>query len=177
MLIAAADAAASIPPRRSDGRRPSRVRGTPDPVLAPCVFRVVPLGSATRDMTTDISGETLAAVSREMVRIKAQNYGKGASEAKTYLCDNFLFCVLAGGLTPIEANLLQHGDEALVREVRAKFQSNMDETFTDAVRRLTAREVLGYQSQVLFDPDYTVEIFVLGDRIVDTDNASASNDG
>ena len=50
-----------------------------------------------------------------MVRIKSQHYGRGAAEAKIYLCDNFLFCVLKGGMTPVERNLLEHGDAALVR--------------------------------------------------------------
>ncbi|MBV9193549.1 MAG: hypothetical protein JO168_05345 [Solirubrobacterales bacterium] len=42
----------------------------------------------------DISGEMLAAISREMVRLKAQDSGKGATEAKSYLCDEWLCCVL-----------------------------------------------------------------------------------
>jgi hypothetical protein len=33
------------------------------------------------------------------------------------------------------------------------------------VERITRRRVLTYQSQVLFAPDYTVEIFVLGDEL------------
>lgn len=112
----------------------------------------------------EISGETLAAVSRELVRLKAQYYGKGATEAKSYVCDDWLFCVLEGGLTTVEQTLLQHGDESLVRQVRLRFQENIDDSFTDAVCRLTGREVLTYQSQVVFSPDYTVEIFLLGPR-------------
>jgi uncharacterized protein YbcI len=110
----------------------------------------------------DISGETLAAISREMVRLKAQHYGKGATEAKTYLCDDWLFCVLGGGMTTVERTLLQHGEEDLVRQVRLRFQENMTESFTGVVARLTGREVLTYHSQVLFDPDHTIEIFLLG---------------
>ena len=110
----------------------------------------------------ELSGEVLATISREMVRLKASNYGKGASEAKSYVCDDFLFCVMKGGMTPVERSLLEHGDADLVRAVRLRFQNNMNDTFVDAVRRLTGREVLTYQSQVLFDPDYTVEIFLLG---------------
>ena len=112
-----------------------------------------------------LSGEVLAAVSREMVRIKAEHYGKGATEAKTYVCDDFLFCVMKGGLTAVERNLLDHGDSDLVRQVRLRFQDNMTDTFTGAVRRLTGREVLGYESQVLFSPDYVIEIFLLGSPI------------
>ena len=110
----------------------------------------------------DLSGDVLAAISREMVRLKAQYFGKGATEVKTYVCDDWVFCVLKGGMTRVEHTLLQHGEERLVRQVRLRFQENMDESFMGAVARLTGRRVLTYQSQVLFDPDFTIEIFLLG---------------
>jgi uncharacterized protein YbcI len=113
-------------------------------------------------MTSELSGETLDAISREMVRIKALHYGKGPSEAKTYQCDDFVFCVLRGGMTVVERTLLEHGDAELVRQVRMRFQANMDDSFKDAVARLTGRRVVQYQSQVMFDPDYVVEVFLLG---------------
>lgn len=117
----------------------------------------------------ELSGETLAAVSREMVRLKAQYYGKGATEAKSYACDDWLFCVLGGGMTTVERTLLEHGDGALVRQVRLRFQENMDESFVGAVRRLTGREVRAYHSQVVFDPDFTIEFFLLGPHVATDD--------
>lgn len=116
-------------------------------------------------MSLELSGETLDAISREMGRIKAQHYGKGPTEAKTYLCDDFLFCVLKGGMTVVERTLLEHGDGELVRQVRMRFQANLDDTFRDVVTRLTGRQVIGYASQVLFDPDHVVEMFLLGSPI------------
>lgn len=109
----------------------------------------------------ELSGETLAAISNEMVRLKAQYFGKGAVEAKSYLNDNFLFCVLKGGLTKVEHTLLQANRYELVREVRLTFQNEMEEKFREAVERLTGRKVVGYQSQIIFDPDYGIEIFIL----------------
>jgi uncharacterized protein YbcI len=113
---------------------------------------------------TTIPGEQLAAITREMVRIKSQDYGKGATEAKTYQCDNFVFCVLKDALTTVERNLLEHGDAALVREVRLRFQHHTGNALPAVVERITGRRVLGYESQVLFHPDYVVEIFVLADE-------------
>jgi uncharacterized protein YbcI len=112
-----------------------------------------------------LPGEQLAAITREMVRIKSQHYGKGATEAKTYQCDNFLFCVMKGGMTTIEQNLLEHGDADLVREVRLRFQHNNGAAFREAVQRITGQRVVAYESQVVFDPDYVVEIFVLDDDL------------
>lgn len=108
-----------------------------------------------------ISGETLAAISNEIVRLKARHYGKGAVSAKTFANDDFLFVVLQGGLTKVEETLVESGDEALVRQVRLRFQEQMRVAFTDAVEELTARKVVQYQSQVVFNPDYTFEIFLL----------------
>ncbi len=112
-------------------------------------------------MSDDLSGEVLAAISREIVRLKAQHYGKGAVETKSFANDDFLFVVLKGGLTKVEETLVGSGDEALVRQVRLRFQEQMRDAFTDAVERLTGRKVIQYQSQVVFNPDYTFEIFLL----------------
>jgi uncharacterized protein YbcI len=114
----------------------------------------------------EISGETLATISRELVRLKAQHYGRGATEAKTYVCDDWLFCVLKGGMTTVERTLLEHGENDLVRQVRLRFQENMDDSFIDVIRQLTGREVITYQSQVVFDPDFSIEIFLLGPPVV-----------
>jgi uncharacterized protein YbcI len=108
-----------------------------------------------------LTGEQLASITRELVRIKSQHYGRGATEAKTYQCDNFVFCVLKGGMTAVERDLLEHGDDGLVRQVRLRFQENNQSTFEQTVEQITGRRVLTYQSQVLFAPDYSVEIFLL----------------
>jgi uncharacterized protein YbcI len=65
-------------------------------------------------------------------------------------------------MTPVEQTLLRHGGSDLVRQVRLRFQENMDQSFTGVVSELTGRQVLTYQSQVVFDPDFTIEIFLLG---------------
>ncbi len=108
-----------------------------------------------------IDGETLAAISNELVRLKAQHYGKGPEEAKSYLNDDFLFVVMRGGMTRVEETLIGAGDENLVREVRLRFQQQMRVAFQETVESLTGRKVLAYESQVLFEPNYAVEIFVL----------------
>ena len=86
---------------------------------------------------------------------------RGPTEAKTYQCDSFLFCVLKGGMTRVERTLLRHDDRELVRRVRLRYQALEGRAFKEAVERLSGRRVLAYESQVLFDPDYSVEIFVL----------------
>ncbi|HEX4979146.1 MAG TPA: Na-translocating system protein MpsC family protein [Acidimicrobiales bacterium] len=115
-------------------------------------------------MANEITGEMLAAISAELVRLKAHHFGKGPVEAKSYLNDNFLFCVMKGGLTRVEETLITSGDESLVRQVRLRFQEQMHTVFRDAVEKVTGRVVVGYQSQLIVNPDYVVEMFVLGDE-------------
>jgi len=115
-------------------------------------------------MASEITRESLAAVANEIVRLKAQYYGKGPTEAKAYLNDETLVTVLKGGLTTVERTLLEAGDDQLVRSVRLRFQQVMEQNFIDAVQRMTGRRVLSYMSQIVFDPDYCFEFFVLSDE-------------
>jgi uncharacterized protein YbcI len=112
----------------------------------------------------EISRETLAAVANEIVRLKAQYYGKGPTEAKAYLNDELLVVSLKGGLTTVERTLLDAGEGRLVRDVRLRFQDVMERNFVDAVQRLTGYRVLTYMSQIVFEPEYTLEFFVLSDE-------------
>lgn len=110
---------------------------------------------------SQLTGEQLAAISREMVRIKAEHYGKGPSEAKSYQFDNFLISVLKGGLTRVEETLLKAGEIDLVRQVRLRFQDQMGPEFTGAVEQISGRKVLAYDSQIVTNPTYIFELFVL----------------
>jgi len=113
-------------------------------------------------MSDAITGDQLAAITRDIVRVKSQGSGRGATEAKSYQCDDFIFTVMKDGMTALERNLLEHGDSDLVRQLRLRFQEYNADAFRGAVERIVGRPVVGYHSQVLFDPDYTIEMFVIG---------------
>jgi uncharacterized protein YbcI len=115
-------------------------------------------------LAAEISRESLAAVANEIVRLKAQYYGKGPTEAKAYMNDEVLVVALKGGLTTVERTLLEAGDDGLVRQVRLRFQEVMEQNFIDAVQRMTGQRVLTYMSQIVFDPDYCFEFFVMSDE-------------
>lgn len=82
--------------------------------------------------------------------------------SKSFLNDDLLVCVMKGGITQLERSLLDQGDSELVRTVRLRFQSNVTDTFVSAVERISGHRVLTYQSQILFDRDHVIEMFVLG---------------
>ena len=118
-----------------------------------------------RDHTQDVEAESgrsvNAEISNAMVGLKKEFYGRGPTKAKTYVNDNFIFCVLEGGLTRNEETLLAAGEHALVRQYRLRFQEAMAEPTTKAVERITGRRVIGYHSQIVFEPEFGFEIFVL----------------
>jgi len=100
-------------------------------------------------------------ISNELVRIKKELYGKGPTKAKTYINDNYVFTVLEGGLTRNEETLLAAGEHRLVREFRLRFQEAVAVQIRSAVEQATGRTVLGYHSQIVFEPERAFEIFVL----------------
>ena len=102
-----------------------------------------------------------AAISNAMVGLKKEYYGKGPTKAKTYINDNYVFCVLEGGLTRNELTLLAAGEADLVRRYRLSFQEAVATQARTAVEQVTGRRVIGYHSQIVFDPERAFEIFVL----------------
>lgn len=106
-------------------------------------------------------GPLRAGISNAMVRIQHEFYGKGPQRAKTYTLDNYVFAVLEEGLTTTEVTLKESGEEELVREVRLAFEDMMTKTFGREVEKLTGRRVVGYHSQIVFDPDIAFEFFIL----------------
>jgi uncharacterized protein YbcI len=87
-----------------------------------------------------------------MVGLKKSFYGKGPTKAKTFLNDNYVFCVMEGGLTRNEETLIERGHEDLVRTYRLCFQEAMTEPTVEAVQRITGCSVIGYHSQIVFTP-------------------------
>jgi uncharacterized protein YbcI len=108
-------------------------------------------------------GGLLSQISTQMVRAMKHYYGKGPISAKSYLIDDLLFIVMREGMTQSEQTMLDAGHETTVRNFRQEFENEMAQRLTDMVEQLTGRRVINYQSQVMFDPNMTVEMFVFDD--------------
>jgi uncharacterized protein YbcI len=106
-------------------------------------------------------GEQAADISNAVVKLFSEYYGRGPTRSKTYIYDDFVTCVLQDTMTTVERTLVACGRRDLVREVRLTFQTEMADSFTSAVQRITGRKVINYQSQITFDPEYCFEVFVL----------------
>jgi uncharacterized protein YbcI len=118
----------------------------------------------------------LARISNEMVRAQKEFFGKGPTQAKSYILDDLLIIVMRGGLTTAEKTMLDFGKPDQVRQFRQLFENEMTGRLTDMVEQLTGREVAAYQSQIMFDPDVIVEMFVF-DRPGEEDARTATAEG
>jgi uncharacterized protein YbcI len=103
-----------------------------------------------------------------MTRLKRDALGRGPSRARTYACGSIVFCVLDGGLTPVELSLKRMGREDVVRRERMSLAAAMTGDVVHELEQITGATVLQYATQIVFDPDLTIDILVL-DRPLDFD--------
>jgi uncharacterized protein YbcI len=107
------------------------------------------------------SGDSLLRqISREIVHTQKEAFGKGPTHSKAYMFDDMLLVVMRDGLTVAEKTMLEFGQPDLVRNFRQQFENEMTSRLVGVIERLTERKVLTYQSQVMFNPDVIVEMFV-----------------
>jgi uncharacterized protein YbcI len=112
-----------------------------------------------------------ASVSNVVVRTMKDLYGRGPTHAKTYFCDEYVFCVMSGGLSRDEETMIRAGEQDAVRDYRLRFQAAIAPELIRRVEDVLERRVVSYHSQVLFDPDRLIEIFVV-DRSVERPDPS-----
>jgi uncharacterized protein YbcI len=108
-----------------------------------------------------MDGALRSAISQAIVRIHAEHYGKGATQAKTYVWDNLVVTVLRDVLTTAERTLVEVDRADTVREVRTTFQVTMEPTFRSTIERLTGRRVQSFLSHVDPVSGLGVEVFLL----------------
>jgi uncharacterized protein YbcI len=108
-----------------------------------------------------------ARISTEVVRTLKETFGKGPVKAKSYLLDDFLLVVMRGGMTVAEETMLARGHGDLVRQFRQTYQNEIGGVLIAKVEALTGRNVMTYQSQVLFHPSIVMEIFFFDDVAAD----------
>jgi uncharacterized protein YbcI len=119
-------------------------------------------------------GATMAAISRRIVGLLKEYYGKGPTKARTYQSGDLVVVVLAGGYTQAERTLIEQGRGKTVLDLRAEFQEVMGTRFKQVIQEELRREVLAFMSAAHHDPDYNVEVFILA---ADGDPAGEPADG
>ena len=106
-----------------------------------------------------------AEISREMVRIYKEQFGRGPTKAKTCFADaDTIVCTLEDSLTPAERNMVHLGEHQKVRDIRMFFQHASEATFLDAIERLSGRKVRAFVSGLDPERDVSSEVFYLEPR-------------
>jgi len=112
-------------------------------------------------------GEMRATISREIVRLQAEYYGKGPTRAKTYIVDDLVVVVLEESFTRAEKTLVGRGEREAIQHIRRRFQQQMADGFTGVVEQATGRKVRSFLSETDVDQDVSVETFLLADERTD----------
>lgn len=120
--------------------------------------------------TQDGSGEAQvyesvrAEISREMVRLYKELFGRGPTKARTeFAGPDIVICSLENSFTPAERSLAEMGEHQRLRDTRLYFQSATAGKFREIVERLTGRRVRGFISGLDADVDLCCEVFYLED--------------
>src|SRR5438876_3480175 len=106
-------------------------------------------------------GATMAAISRRIVHLLKEYYGKGPTKARTYHWGELVVVLLSGGFTRAEKTLLEEGREQAVIEQRAELQDVMRPRFKRVIEEELNREVIAFMSANHHDPDFNAELFIL----------------
>jgi len=104
----------------------------------------------------------LMEVSREMVRLYKDQFGRGPTRARTYWAGpDAMASFLEDTFTPAERNLANMGEHERLRDMRMYFQYATVEEFCEPVERITGRKVRSFQSSIDTKVDgMATEIFV-----------------
>src|SRR4051812_40782731 len=122
-------------------------------------------------------GEMRATISKEMVRLQAEYYGKGPTKAKTYIVDDLVVVVLEETFTRAEKTLAQRGEGEAIQHIRRRFQQQMADAFTSVVEQATGRKVRAFLSDTDIAHDVSVETFLLSGERTDMAGFEGADEG
>jgi uncharacterized protein YbcI len=121
------------------------------------------------DLTTQTgTGELLAGISRALVRLYKDYYGKGPTKARTYVSGDLVVCLLEGGFVRAEQTLRDAGRGVAVSDQREALQEVLRTRFVDTVEEITGRKVSTFISGVDLESETNAELFVLEPPEFDT---------
>lgn len=106
-----------------------------------------------------------AEISREMVRLYKELFGRGPTKARTeFAGPDIVICSLEDTFTPAERSLAEMGEHQRLRDTRMYFQAATSDKFTEIIERLTGRGVRAFISGLDAGVDVCAEVFYLETR-------------
>jgi uncharacterized protein YbcI len=110
----------------------------------------------------DRRGLELAELTRAMVRLYKELFGRGPTKARThYAGPDTLVSTIENSLVPSERNMIALGEHQRVREIRMFFQHASDREFIETVEEITGRKVVAFVSGIDTQHDVSSEVFYL----------------
>jgi uncharacterized protein YbcI len=105
---------------------------------------------------------TLRDISRAMVRLYKEQFGRGPETVSThYSGPDIIVSILGNSLTPVERSMRDMGEQQRLRDIRVMFQHATEPQFREAVERITGRRVIGFMSGIDVEHDLSSEVFTL----------------
>jgi uncharacterized protein YbcI len=106
-----------------------------------------------------------AEISREMVRLYKELFGRGPTRARTeFAGPDIVICSLEHTFTPAERSLAEMGEHQRLRDTRMYFQAATHDRFIGVVEKVTGRKVRAFISGLDATEDVCAEIFYLEDK-------------
>jgi uncharacterized protein YbcI len=103
-----------------------------------------------------------AEISREMVRLYKELFGRGPTRARTeFAGPDIVICSLEHTFTPAERSLAEMGEHQRLRDTRMYFQAATHDRFIGVVEKVTGRRVRAFISGLDANEDVCAEIFYL----------------
>jgi uncharacterized protein YbcI len=110
----------------------------------------------------DVHSSVRAEISREMVRLYKEQFGRGPTKARTdFAGSDTVVVTLEDSLTPAEQRLAQFGEHQRLRDTRLYFQHATEVEFREVIERVLGRQVRGFISGIDTRQDISAEIFYL----------------
>jgi len=119
-------------------------------------------GTLRSSQVDDATYSIQAELSREMVRLYKEQFGRGPTKARTdFAGPDLVICTLERSLTPAEVSLAALGEHQRLRDTRLYFQYATEENFRGVVERVVGRKVRAFISGMDTKEDVALEAFYL----------------
>jgi uncharacterized protein YbcI len=112
-------------------------------------------------------GRVNQAIANAVVRVYRSRVGRGPNKAHAFRRGNVVVVVLDDPFTVAERTLLADGRQAAVRQMREELGRAMRGALADAVAAVTGRRIEAVMSDIHFDPDVSVQVFLLDHPVLD----------
>jgi uncharacterized protein YbcI len=117
---------------------------------------------ATSGAVADPTHSVRAEISREMVRLYKEQFGRGPTRARTeFAGPDIVISTLEDSFTPAERRMAEMGEHQRLRDTRTFFQHATAGEFCSVIERLLKRRVRAFVSGIDTAEDVSAEVFYL----------------